>query len=81
MEATKHTNQRRIHAMNTIAQNVSDVQVAGTISRFMKRYGICRLLKACGAYKEKGISVVRLFVYNGPHVKTSNEDLMVNYRS
>ena len=49
--------------MNTIAQNVSDVQVAGTISRFMKRYGICRLLKACGAYKEKGISVVRLFVY------------------
>ncbi len=49
--------------MNTIAQKASDVQMAGTVSRFMKRYGIYRLLKACGAYKEKGISVVRLFVY------------------
>lgn len=49
--------------MNTIAQKASDVQMAGTISRFMKRYGIGNLLKACGAYKEKGISVVRLFIY------------------
>lgn len=49
--------------MNTIAQKATDVQMAGTISRFMKRYGIGSLLKACGAYKEKGVSVVRLFIY------------------
>ena len=49
--------------MNTIAQKTTDVQMAGTISRFMKRYGIGGLLKACGAYKEKGVSVVRLFIY------------------
>jgi len=49
--------------MNTIAQKASDVQMEGTVSHFMKRYGIGNLLKACGAYKEKGISVVRLFIY------------------
>ena len=49
--------------MNTIAQKTTDVQMAGTISRFMKRYGIGGLLKACGIYKEKGVSVVRLFIY------------------
>ena len=49
--------------MNTIAQNTPDVQMAGTISNFMKRYKICELLKACNAYKEKGISVVKLFIY------------------
>ena len=37
MEATKLTIQRRIHAMNNIAQKTTDVQKAGTISRFMRR--------------------------------------------
>ena len=63
MEATKLTIQRRIHAMNTIAQNSTDVQMAGTISGFMKRYRIGKLLKACNAYKEKGVSAVKLFIF------------------
>lgn len=49
--------------MNTIAQNSTDVQMAGTISGFMKRYRIGKLLKACNAYKEKGVSAVKLFIF------------------
>lgn len=49
--------------MNTIAQKATDVQMAGTVSSFMKRYKIGELLKACNAYKEKGVSVVKLFIY------------------
>ncbi|MBR3183693.1 MAG: transposase [Firmicutes bacterium] len=49
--------------MNNIAQKTTNVQMTGTISCFMKRYRIGGLLKACNAYKEKGISAVRLFIY------------------
>lgn len=61
MEATKLTIQEGIHAMSSIAQKTQDVQMAETISCFLKQYRIGDLLKACNAYKEKGISVVRLF--------------------
>ena len=49
--------------MSMIAQNAEKVQMADTISRFMKRFRVGNLLKACNAYKEKGVSVVRLFIY------------------
>lgn len=53
MGVTKLTIQRRIQATNTIAQKASNVQTAGTISRFMKRRGTGEPLKACNAYMEK----------------------------
>lgn len=49
--------------MKMIAQNAEKVQMADTISRFIKRFRVGNLLKACNAYKEKGVSVVRLFIY------------------
>ncbi len=49
--------------MKMIAQNAEKVQMADTISHFMKRFRGGNLLKACNAYKEKGVSVVRLFIY------------------
>ena len=49
--------------MSMIAQNAEKVQMADTISRFLKRFRVGDLLKACNAYKEKGVSVVRLFMY------------------
>ena len=49
--------------MSMIAQNAEKVQMADTISRFLKRFRVGDLLKACNAYKEKGVSVVRLFIY------------------
>ena len=49
--------------MKMIAQNAEKVQMADTISRFLKRFRVGDLLKACNAYKEKGVSVVRLFMY------------------
>ena len=56
---------------NTIAQNTPDVQMAGTISNFMKRYKICELLKACNAYKEKGMRSIHGYLSLHSHfVKT-----------
>jgi len=49
--------------MKMIAQNAEKVQMASKISRFMKGFRVGDLLKACNAYKEKGVSVVRLFIY------------------
>ena len=49
--------------MKMIAQNAEKVQMASKISHFMKGFRVGDLLKACNAYKEKGVSVVRLFVY------------------
>ena len=49
--------------MKMIAQNAEKVQMASKISRFMKGFRVGDLLKACNAYKEKGVSVVRLFTY------------------
>jgi hypothetical protein len=39
------------------------VQVSTTISSFMKRFEIGKLLKLCNAYKEKGVPAVRLFLF------------------
>ena len=49
--------------MKMIAQNTKKVQMADTISHFIKRFRIGNLLKAWIAYKEKSVSVVRLFMY------------------
>ena len=49
--------------MKMIAQNAKKVQMADTISHFIKRFQVGNLLKAWIAYKEKSVSVVRLFMY------------------
>ena len=48
--------------MSIIAQNTTNVQVAETISGFMKKFKVGKLLRACNAHKEKGIAAKQLFV-------------------
>ena len=49
--------------MTMLTQIPTDVQVSKTISAFMKRFEIGKLLKLCNAYKEKGVPAVRLFLF------------------
>ena len=49
--------------MTMLTQIPADVQVSSTISAFMKRFEVGKLLKLCNAYKEKGVPAIRLFLY------------------
>ena len=49
--------------MSMIAQNTDESKAIGTISTFMHRFQIGKLLAKCNAYKEKGVSVVVLFTF------------------
>lgn len=49
--------------MNIVAQNTANEQVSGTISCFVKNYGIRDLLEKCNARKEKGVAVLSIFLY------------------
>ena len=49
--------------MTMLTQIPDDVQVCTTISAFMKRFEIGKLLKLCNAYKEKGVPAVKLFIF------------------
>ena len=49
--------------MKMIAQKAEKVQMASKISCFMKEFRVGDLLNVCNAYKEKGVSVVKLFMY------------------
>ena len=59
----KQPNQKGIHTMTMLTQIPDDVQVCTTISAFMKRFEIGKLLKLCNAYKEKGVPAVKLFIF------------------
>ena len=49
--------------MNIVTQNTANEQVSGTISCFIKKYGIRDLLEKCNARKEKGVAVLSIFLY------------------
>ena len=64
MEAINTTvPEKGIYAMTMLTQIPADVQVSKTISAFMKRFEIGKLLKLCNGYKEKGVPAVRLFLF------------------
>ena len=48
--------------MAIVTQNPDEIKTSETVSSFMRRFGIAKLLARCGAYKEKGISVLELFL-------------------
>jgi len=48
--------------MAIVTQNPDEIKTSETVSAFMRRFGIAKLIARCGAYKEKGISVFELFL-------------------
>ena len=48
--------------MAIVTQNPDEIKTSETVSSFMRRFGIAKLFARCGAYKEKGISVLELFL-------------------
>ena len=48
--------------MAIVTQNPDEIKTSETVSSFMRRFGIAKLIARCGAYKEKGISVLELFL-------------------
>ena len=48
--------------MAIVTKNRDEIKTSETVSSFMRRFGIAKLIVRCRAYKEKGISVLELFV-------------------
>ena len=48
--------------MAIVTQNPDEIKTSETVSAFMRRFSIANLIARCGAYKEKGISVLELFL-------------------
>ena len=48
--------------MAIVTQSPDEIKTSETVSSFMRRFGIAKLIARCGAYKEKGISVLELFL-------------------
>ena len=48
--------------MAIVTQNRDEIKTSETVSSFMRRFCIAKLLARCGTYKEKGISVFELFL-------------------
>ena len=65
--------------MKSITQNDhADNGIINSIKRFSKEYRIYSLLKACNAYKSKGYSVIRVFLYLFSIVFT-NRSMYMNF--
>ena len=48
--------------MAIVTQNPDEIKTSETVSSFMRRFSIAKLLARCGAYKEKGISIFEVFL-------------------
>ena len=48
--------------MAIVTQDPDEIKTSETVSSYMRRFGIAKLLARCGAYKEKGISGLELFL-------------------
>ena len=48
--------------MAIVTQNPDEIKTSETVSSFMRKFGIAKLLARCGAYKEKGVSVFEVFL-------------------
>ena len=48
--------------MAIVTQDPDEIKTSETVSSFMRKFGIAKLLGRCGAYKEKGISVFEVFL-------------------
>ncbi len=49
--------------MSIISQNNTKSELSNSISSFFSKYHIGNLLRKCNANKEKGVPVIRIFMY------------------